>query len=77
MRVEIYRVFPADSNTARTIHVPTRANSPSDVALTDRSNTDGTLRFTARVVDHHLVVANSVIGGIHPSPDQHTGEMVR
>src|SRR5262245_37459181 len=24
--VEIYRVFPKDSNTARTIHVPTRAN---------------------------------------------------
>jgi hypothetical protein len=41
--------------------------------LTDRSNTDGTLRFTARVVDHHVVVANSVIDGIHPSPEQHTG----
>src|SRR6185436_14099722 len=73
VRIEIYRVFPADSDTARTIHVPTRANSPSDVALTDRSNTDGTLRFTARVVDHHDVVANSVIDGIHPSPGQHTG----
>ena len=73
VRVEIYRVFPADSNTARTIHVPTRVNSPSDVALTDRSNTDGTLRFTATVVDHHVPVANSVIDGIHPSPDQHTG----
>src|SRR5262249_29864343 len=31
--VEIYRVFPKDSNTARTIHVPTRANSPSDVVF--------------------------------------------
>src|SRR5262245_26558461 len=26
--VEIYRVFPKDSNTARTPQVPTRANSP-------------------------------------------------
>jgi len=25
-----------------------------------------------RVVDHHVVVANSVIDGIHPSPGQHT-----
>jgi len=73
VRVEIYRVFPLDSNTTRTIHVPTRNNSPSDVALTDRSNTDGTLRFTAKVVDHHVAIANSVIDGIHPSPSQHTG----
>src|SRR4029077_15830818 len=28
--VEIYRVFPKDSNTTRTIQVPTRTNSPSD-----------------------------------------------
>ena len=72
VRVEIYRVFPADSNTTRTIHVPTRTNSPSDVALTDRSNIDGNLSFTATVVDHHVAVANSVIDGIHPAPDQHT-----
>src|SRR5690348_9842251 len=32
--VEIYRLFPADSDTGRTSNVPTRANSPSDVALT-------------------------------------------
>ena len=31
--VEIYRVFPADSNTVRAPNVPTRTNSPSDVAL--------------------------------------------
>lgn len=72
VRVEIYRVFPADSDTMRTIHVPTRANSPSDIALTDRSSTDRTLRFTTRVVDHHLAAANSVIDGIQPAPDQHT-----
>lgn len=30
---EFYRVFPKDSNTARTPNVPTRTNSPSDVAL--------------------------------------------
>src|SRR5690348_14332375 len=31
--MEIYRVFPLDSNTVRTPNVPTRNNSPSDVAL--------------------------------------------
>src|SRR5262245_47318686 len=29
---EIYRVFPLDSDTVRTPNVPTRNNSPSDVA---------------------------------------------
>jgi hypothetical protein len=32
--VEIYRIFPLDSNTARTPNVNTRANSPSDVEFT-------------------------------------------
>src|SRR5690242_18748650 len=35
---EIYRVFPLDSDATRTPHVPTRANSPSDVALTSRDS---------------------------------------
>ena len=43
VKVEIYRVFPADSNVARTsgpptfstVNVPTRVNSPSDVALAE------------------------------------------
>jgi hypothetical protein len=34
---EIYRVFPNDSNAGRTPQVPTRANSPSDVAFDFRS----------------------------------------
>jgi hypothetical protein len=71
--VEIYRVFPNDSNTARTPKVPTRTNSPSDNALTERSSADGNLQFTATVVNPHFEAANSVIDGIHPSPDQVTG----
>src|SRR5437660_1166524 len=31
VHLEIYRVFPNDSDTNRTISVPTRTNSPSDV----------------------------------------------
>jgi hypothetical protein len=71
--VEIYRVFPNDSNTTRIPRVPSRTNSPSDDALTDRSSADGTLRFSATVVNPHFEAANSVIDGIHPSPDQVTG----
>ena len=71
--VEIYRVFPNDSDTTRTPNVPTRTNSPSDNALTDRSSGDGTLRFTATVVNPHFQAANSVIDGIHRSPHQVTG----
>ena len=47
--VEIYRVFPLDSNVARTSgpptfstpQVPTRVNSPSDVAFGSRSSSSG------------------------------------
>src|SRR4051794_39682005 len=31
--VEVYRVFPADSDAGRTPNVPTRANSPADVEV--------------------------------------------
>src|SRR5215470_14821442 len=73
--VEIYRVFPNDSDTTRTPQVPTRTNSPSDNAFADRSSGDGTLQFTATVIKHHhhFEAANSVIDGIHPSPNQTTG----
>jgi hypothetical protein len=78
--VEIYRVFPKDSNVARTSgspifstpQVPTRVNSPADVAFDTRDSADGTLRFTVTVLDHDFAAANSVIDGINPSPDQAT-----
>ena len=65
--VEIYRVFSKDSDTTRIIRVPTRANSPSDVAFADRSTADGNLRFAATVINPHFQVANSVINGINPT----------
>ena len=73
--VEIYRVFPNDSDTTHTPQVPTRTNSPSDNAFADRSSADGTLQFTVTVIKHHhhFEAANSVIDGIHPSSDQTTG----
>ncbi len=62
VRVEIYRVFPADSDVGRTTgpptfstpEVPTRVNSPSDVELEDRdtSPAPGNLTFSTNGPGH-------------------------
>jgi hypothetical protein len=68
VRVEIYNVFPTNSDTTRTPNVPTRANSPSDTALDEFDN----LTFTP-TERAGFTVANSVQpGGIHPQPSQTT-----
>jgi hypothetical protein len=71
VRAEIYRVFPKDSTNPPSGSVPTRANSPSDVAFAERDNTTG-LAFTTTNLGS-FTVANSVINGIHPIPNQTTG----
>ena len=80
--VEIYRVFPQDSNVARTSgpptfstpNVPTRVNSPSDVALDERKSSEGALNFIPIVLQSTFTANNSVQpGGIHPQPGQTTG----
>jgi hypothetical protein len=83
VRVEIYRVFPNDSNLGRTSgpptfstsQVPTRVNSPSDVALDDRDSTvGGGLSFTTTILNATFTALNSIQpGGIHPIPNQTTG----
>ena len=63
--VEIYRVFPKDSTFPPSGNVPTRVNSPSDVAFHERDSTSG-LTFTPGVVSASFTAANSVQpGGIH------------
>lgn len=71
--VEIYRVFPEDSDTVRTPQVPTRVNSPADVALGSRDSTGGTLTFQCSVLADSFTVANSIINGINASPNSTTG----
>jgi hypothetical protein len=72
--VEIYRVFPLDSNAAATPAVPTRVNSPSDVALDSRDSAANSLQFTVSVLSNSFTAANSVQpGGIHAKPNQTTG----
>jgi hypothetical protein len=82
VRVEIYRVFPADSNVGRTSgpptfstsQVPTRVNSPSDVEFDDRDTASGNLSFSTNVLSNTFTANNSVQpGGIHPMPGQTTG----
>jgi hypothetical protein len=70
---EIYRVFPLDSANPPSGRVPTRANSPSDVALLSRDSASGTLSFTTTLLNPSFTVANSVVSGIHPLPGVFTG----
>ena len=81
--VEIYRVFPKDSDVTRTSgpaifstsQVPTRVNSPSDVAFAAPGAPIPTdLSFTTSVLSTSFTAANSIrAGGIHAAPDQTTG----
>src|ERR1700722_5704518 len=82
VRVEIYRVFPNDSDVGRTSgpptfstpQVPTRVNSPSDVAFLEADAASGGLRFTTDELAATFTASNSVQpGGIHPKPGQTTG----
>ena len=71
--VEIYRIFPLDSDVTRTPNVPTRVNSPSDVALQSASSGSG-LTFTSTLLSSSFTASNSVApGSIHPLPNQTTG----
>jgi hypothetical protein len=80
--VEIYRVFPQDSDVNRTSgppifstsQVPTRVNSPSDVAFDSRDSAGGGLSFSSTTVQSVFTAGNSIQpGGIHPKPGQTTG----
>jgi len=79
--VEIYRVFPKDSNVGRTSgppvfstpQVPTRVNSPSDVAFDSRDSVGGTLSVSTSVLGIFAAINSVQPGGIHPKPNQTTG----
>jgi hypothetical protein len=81
VRVEIYRVFPADSDVGRTSgsppfstpQVPARANSPSDVEFDDRDTASANLKVTTLDLGGFSVLNSVLPGGIHPIPGQTTG----
>jgi hypothetical protein len=70
--VEIYRIFPQDSTQPPSGQVPSRANSPSDVAFASRDAASSGLAFSTSDLGD-FVAANSVQNGIHPVPNQTTG----
>ena len=67
VEVEIYHIFPLDSDAVRAQNVPTRQNSPSDVEIhaATHDSSDGTLSFTATEISP-FTVQNTVINGIKP-----------
>jgi hypothetical protein len=67
--VEIYRVFPNDSTNPPSANVPTRVNSPSDVAFESRDSGSGTLSFTPGFQASSFTAANSVLNGINKLPN--------
>jgi len=74
VEVEVYHIFPLDSDVARTSGppnfstsaVPTRVNSPSDVEISTatRQRTAGTLAASAQVISANFMVANTVVHNI-------------
>jgi hypothetical protein len=74
VEVELYRVFPLDSTSPPDSRVVSRANSPSDDAFASRDSLiPGQLSFTTTLLDSTFTAANSVVNGIHASPNQFTG----
>jgi hypothetical protein len=74
VEIELYHVFPADSDTNRTINVPTRANSPGDVEIgsATRDSAKGSLAFSATILSPSFSASNSVVNGINKSPNEKT-----
>jgi hypothetical protein len=75
VEVEVYHIFPLDSADPPSGNVPTRVNSPSDVEIdaATRDGSDGTLSFTAALLNASFSVQNSVVNGINKVPNQTTG----
>jgi hypothetical protein len=81
VEVEIYHIFPVDSDTGRTsgpptfstANVPTRVNSPSDheIDAGTRDSNDSTLSFIANQISD-FQGQNTVIDGIIKAPKQLT-----
>lgn len=75
VEVELYRIFPLDSDTNRTIQVVSRMNSPADneIDTGTRDSAGGTLSFSSTLLNGNFTVTSSVEDGINKSPSQHTG----
>jgi hypothetical protein len=68
--IDFYRVFPKDSAFPPSGNVPTRVNSPSDVAFNSRSSGTAPLKFIAKVLSNTFTANNAVLNGINKKPNQ-------
>ena len=66
-------MFPSDSADPPGGQVPTRVNSPADVAFQSRSSDSADLSFVATLLNPSFTAANSVVVGINPVPNEFTG----
>lgn len=73
VNIDLYRVFPGDSDTTRTPQVVTRVNSPADTEFDGRSFSGGGVTFTTTTIAPLFVAGNSILNGINPAPNQTTG----
>jgi hypothetical protein len=75
VEIEFYHIFPQDSVSPPSGHVPTRVNSPADneIGSATRDSLAGTLSFTPGILSPSFTAANSVVNGIHPIPNVFTG----
>jgi len=73
VEIELYHVFPVDSDPNRTPNVVTRVNSPSDMNFLAADGALGQLTFTTTVLNPKFTAANSVFNNINPFPNQFTG----
>jgi hypothetical protein len=73
VEVELYHVFPTDSDQGRTPAVPTRMNSPADVeiATATRDGSLGTLGFNTKLLHPGFTVANTVVNDLVVAPADH------
>jgi hypothetical protein len=73
VEIELYHVFPKDSDVLRTPQVITRVNSPSDNNFAAADGALGQLTFKTTVLSQMFTAANSVVNGINAAPNQFTG----
>jgi hypothetical protein len=75
VEIEFYHVFPQDSVNPPSGNVVSRTNSPADNEITaaTRDAAARSLSFTPSLVNSSFMVANTVINGINPKPNQFTG----
>jgi hypothetical protein len=73
VEIELYHVFPLDSTNPPDGRVPTRTNSPADNQFAAFDEALSQLTITPVILNSSFTAANSVVAGIHPSPNQTTG----